>query len=104
MKSSDHTDRATATGILEAAAGDPTAVAALVKLVADPDVETRDSAISSLGRMKASESIEVLAGVLRDERGDGDTRDLARIALGQVVGKRFRSVEAAAAWVDESGR
>ena len=73
---------------------------ALVELLDDPDVETRDAAIASVGRMRAAEAAPALGRVLRDQGGDGDTRDLARIALVHIFRKRFPSVDAAVEWLD----
>jgi hypothetical protein len=99
LKSPSSDDRANATSILQAAADDPAAIEALVRLVADRDLETRDAAIVALGRTKAETAVPALATILRDDDADGDTRDAARVALGQIVGRRFPSVDAAVAWL-----
>lgn len=79
-------------------------VAVLRSSVSD---EERDSALVALGSLRSKAALPLVAGLIRAEETDGDTKHLAVGTLGQIVRRRFdrqHDPEAAArAYLDSAG-
>src|SRR5207302_5471569 len=81
--------REDAGGILGAIGKVPGAVEGLVEALAgERDQQARDSIITALGRLSSRGAIPVLAGIVRNDSEDGDTRFTAVQSLGQIVRRR----------------
>jgi HEAT repeat protein len=98
--------RADATSVLNRLRNNPAAIRALLKVIdSETELEPLDAAVQALGRLRAREAMPSLARPIRDDRVDGDTRQVAAVALGKIVGKRFEGHEAideALVWLDRN--
>lgn len=98
-------------GVLAEIGRDDVAVDALIaRLHGEDEHQPRDAIVQALGRLKSRRAIPSLARLIRDPATDGDTRQVAIVALGTIVGRRFERRpdpdRAAEAWLDryEAGR
>ena len=77
--------------------------ALLASLKSETDQTAIDAMIITLGELKNRKAIPALAGVIRDEAQDRDTRWTAAESLGRIVRRRFADtgnpLEAALAWL-----
>ena len=73
----------------------------------ETDMTARDSLILAAGRLKSRKAVPILAGIIRDETADGDTRWTAAESLGLIVRQRFNKredpIRAAIEWLDRHG-
>jgi HEAT repeat protein len=98
--------RADATSVLNRLRNNPAAIRALLKVIdSETELEPLDAAVQALGRLRAREAMPSLARLIRDDRVDGDTRQVAAVAFGKIVWKRFEGHEAideALVWLDRN--
>ena len=67
--------------------------ALLESLKSETELEARDSMIITLGSLKSRKAIPALAGIIRDEVENHDTRWTAVESLGAIVRRRFMDTE-----------